>query len=102
MGAAGQGVRLLTRLFGVSALAGALTAGLVVPIAGFAGLGSEEVVDTLRSLPKQLNSQPAAVRTRILAADGSLIANLYDENRAPVGINHIAPVMRKAIISIED
>ncbi|NUR99104.1 MAG: transglycosylase domain-containing protein, partial [Kribbellaceae bacterium] len=102
MGTAGQGVRLLTRLFGVSALAGALTAGLVVSIAGLAGFGSDEVVDTLRSLPKPLNSQPADVRTRIVAADGSLIANLYDENRAPVGLAHIAPVMRQAIISIED
>ncbi|TQJ16086.1 membrane peptidoglycan carboxypeptidase [Kribbella jejuensis] len=99
---AGQGVRLLTRFFGVSALAGALTAGLLIPIAGFAGFGTEQVADTLRSLPKPLNSGPADVRTRILAADGSLIANLYDENRAPVGIAHIAPVMQKAIISIED
>ncbi|MBP2352073.1 membrane peptidoglycan carboxypeptidase [Kribbella aluminosa] len=98
----GHGVRLLTRLFGVSALAGALAAGLVVPIAGFVGVASEAVVDTLRSLPKALNSRPADVGTRILAADGSLIANLYEENRVPVGLDKVAPVMRQAIISTED
>ena len=102
MRAAGQGVRSLTRLFGVSALAGALMAGLLVPLAGLAGIGSEQVADSLHALPQTLTSQPPEVRTRILAADGSLIANLYEENRAPVGLNQIAPTMRQAIVAIED
>ncbi|HZX06286.1 transglycosylase domain-containing protein [Kribbella sp.] len=102
MGTGGHGVRLLTRLLGVSALAGALTAGLVVPIAGFAGIGSKAVVDSLASLPKPLNIRPADVGTRILAADGSVIANLYQENRVPVALDKVAPVMRQAIIATED
>ena len=102
MRAAGQGVRSLTRFFGVSALAGALMAGLLVPLAGLAGIGSEQVADSLHALPETLTSQPPEVRTRILAADGSLIANLYEENRAPVGLKQIAPTMRQAIVAIED
>ncbi|MGW6194675.1 transglycosylase domain-containing protein [Kribbella sp. NPDC055110] len=102
MGTGGRGVRLLTRLFGVSAMAGALVAGLVVPLAGLTGIGTEQIVDSLRGLPQRLTAQPPDVRTRILAADGSLIANVYDENRVPVGLNKIAPVMRQAIVAIED
>jgi membrane peptidoglycan carboxypeptidase len=83
-------------------MAGALVAGLVVPIAGLAGIGAKQVVDSLHGLPQRLTAQPPDVRTRILAADGSLIANLYDENRVPVGLNQIAPAMRQAIIAIED
>ncbi|WP_371402737.1 penicillin-binding protein [Kribbella sp. NBC_00662] len=98
----GGGIRLLARLFGVSAMAGALVAGLVVPLAGLTGFGSEEVVDSLRGLPQKLTAQPPDVRTRILADDGSLIANLYDENRVPVGLDQIAPSMRQAIVAIED
>ncbi|WP_427892305.1 transglycosylase domain-containing protein [Kribbella sp. GL6] len=98
----GQGVRQLTRFLGVSALAGALAAGLAVPIAGFAGIGTEAVVDSLATLPKPLSSRPADVGTRILAADGSLIANLYQENRVPVALDKIAPVMRQAIVATED
>ncbi|MFD7160633.1 transglycosylase domain-containing protein [Kribbella sp. NPDC059898] len=98
----GQGVRQLTRFLGVSALAGALAAGLAVPIAGFAGLGTEAVMDSLATLPKPLNSRPADVGTRILAADGSLIANLYEENRVPVALDKVAPVMRQAIVATED
>jgi membrane peptidoglycan carboxypeptidase len=83
-------------------MAGALVAGLVVPLAGLIGIGTEQVVDSLRGLPQRLTPQPPDVRTRILAADGSLIANLYDENRVPVGLNQIAPAMRQAIVAIED
>jgi membrane peptidoglycan carboxypeptidase len=96
------GLRLLARLFGVSAMAGALAAGLVVPLAGLTGLGTEAAVDSLRGLPQRLTARPPEVRTRILAADGSLIATLYDENRVPVGLDQIAPAMRQAIVAIED
>src|SRR3954462_8947063 len=99
---AGRGVRGLTRLFGGSAMAGALVAGLVVPLAGLTGIATEEVVDSLRGLPQQLTAQPPDVRTRILADDRSMIANLYEENRVPVGLNRIAPSMRQAIVAIED
>ncbi|MFF0342732.1 transglycosylase domain-containing protein [Kribbella sp. NPDC004875] len=102
MRAAGQRVRLLTRFFGVSALAGALTAGLVIPLAGMVGVGSQQVVDTLHRVPQELGAQPPEVRTRVLAADGSLIAYLYDENRVPVDFSQIAPSMRQATIAIED
>ncbi|MDX2969193.1 transglycosylase domain-containing protein [Kribbella solani] len=96
------GIRALTRFLGISALAGALAAGLVVPIVGLAGVGTERVVDSLTSLPERLIAGAPDVRTRVLAADGSLIANLYEENRAPVGLNQIAPSMRHAIVAIED
>ncbi|WP_432889900.1 transglycosylase domain-containing protein [Kribbella sp. CA-245084] len=66
------------------------------------GIASEQVVDSLHGLPEQLTAQPPDVRTRILADDGSLIANLYDENRVPVGLDQIAPTMRQAIVAIED
>jgi membrane peptidoglycan carboxypeptidase len=43
-----------------------------------------------------------AVRSRILAADGTLIATLYEQNRLPVPLSSISPIMRKAIVAIED
>jgi membrane peptidoglycan carboxypeptidase len=86
----------------VSVLSGALAAGLAVPFAGFAGTGSEQVVDTVQSLPKEFESEPPAVRSRILAADGTLLATLYEQNRVPVPLSAVNPIMRKAIIAIED
>lgn len=50
----------------------------------------------------KLNEYDPAQTTKIYAADGTLIATLFDENRTPVTIEHIAPLMREAIVSIED
>ncbi|HWD81011.1 MAG TPA: transglycosylase domain-containing protein [Kribbella sp.] len=94
--------RSLIMFIGVSALSGALAAGLAIPFAGFVGQGTAQVATTVESLPKEFESDPLAVRTRILAADGSLLATLYEQNRVPVPLSSVAPIMRKAIVAIED
>ncbi|MET9271638.1 transglycosylase domain-containing protein [Kribbella sp. NPDC003557] len=86
----------------MSVLSGALAAGLAVPFAGFAGRGSEQVAETVQSLPREFESDPLAVRSRILAADGTLVATLYEQNRVPVPLSEVSPIMRKAIVAIED
>ncbi|RZU10950.1 membrane peptidoglycan carboxypeptidase [Kribbella rubisoli] len=94
--------RSLITFIGVSVLSGALAAGLAVPFAGFAGRGSADVAASVGNLPKDLEIDPVAVRSRILAADGTLIATLYEQNRVPVPLSSISPIMRKAIVAIED
>ncbi|WP_410791417.1 transglycosylase domain-containing protein [Kribbella sp. C-35] len=94
--------RSLITFIGVSALSGALAAGLAVPFAGFAGRGAAEVADSVQSLPRELAIDPVAVRSRILAADGTLVATLYEQNRVPVPLTAVSPIMRKAIVAIED
>ncbi|WP_433158884.1 penicillin-binding protein [Kribbella sp. CA-247076] len=86
----------------VSGLCGALVAGLVLPFAGLAGVTSEKAHSTVQFLPQDLKTEPLAQKSQILAADGSLIATLYQENRTPVTLKQISPVMRKAIVAIED
>jgi membrane peptidoglycan carboxypeptidase len=92
----------LITFIGVSALSGALAAGLAVPFAGFAGRGAAEVADSVQSLPRELDIDPVAVRSRILAADGTLVATLYEQNRVPVPLTAVSPIMRRAIVAIED
>jgi membrane peptidoglycan carboxypeptidase len=94
--------RSLITFIGVSALAGALAAGLAIPFAGFAGLGSAGIVKSVQNLPKELEVDPVAIRSRILAADGSLLATLYEQNRVPVRLSKVSPIMRRAIVAIED
>ncbi len=40
--------------------------------------------------------------TQVLAADGTVIGEFYDEDRVIIGINQIPMVMRQAIIAVED
>ncbi|TCC23117.1 transglycosylase domain-containing protein [Kribbella speibonae] len=86
----------------VSALAGALTAGLALPFAGLAGVTTAKAHDTVQFLPQDLQTAPLAQKSIIQAADGKTIATLYQQNRTPVTLKAISPVMLKAIVAIED
>jgi membrane peptidoglycan carboxypeptidase len=89
-------------MFAVSALIGVLVAGLAIPFAALAGFGARTVADSMDKLPDELTAAPLAQRTRVLAADGSLLATFYDQNRINVPLNEVSLVMRKAIVAIED
>ncbi|GAA3575390.1 transglycosylase domain-containing protein [Microlunatus spumicola] len=92
----------LTMFAIVSVLAGVLVAGLFVPYAGLAGLGSKAAADELNSLPTELATPTPPTRSTVYMADGKVLAYFYDENRIPVALDKIAPVMRQAQLAIED
>jgi membrane peptidoglycan carboxypeptidase len=86
----------------VSVLAGVLIAGLFVPLAGMAGVTSKAAATELQSLPTELSTPAPPTRSRVLMANGKTLAYFYDENRIPVKLDEIAPVMRQAQLAIED
>ena len=86
----------------VSVLAGVLIAGLFVPLAGLAGVSSKAAASELSTLPAELATPAPATRSRVLMADGKTLAYFYDENRIPVTLKQISPIMRQAQIAIED
>ena len=88
---------------GVSALCGALVAGLMVPAAALtetAVAGGSAALTT--DLPNDVFSAPPAQMTRVLAADGSLIATLFDENRTRIPLDQMSPNIKNAIVAVED
>ena len=98
-----RGVAQAVALFlGVSLLAGVLAAGLAIPFAGLAGFGTKKTSETFEQLPQELQELPLPVRSRIVDNNNKTIAFLYEQNRLPVYLNKISPIMRKAIIAIED
>ncbi len=86
----------------VSAVLGVLTAALAVPFVAAVGYGAEAADRSMHNLPAELKAAPLAQRTRVLDRDGQLIATFYDENRVNVPLSRVAPIMREAIIAIED
>ena len=86
----------------VAAVMGVLVAGLALPFAAVTGLSARTVADSMDKMPADLAAEPLAQRTRILGRDGAVLATLYDQNRVNVSLAKVAPVMRKAIIAIED
>ena len=92
----------IVAFFGVSALCGVLAAGLMVPVASVAGTGAKAGSEIFDALPASFKEEPIAEPSKILAKDGTVIATFYSENRQPVKLDDISPIMRKAIVSIED
>jgi len=86
----------------VAAVAGALVAGLLLPIVGALGLGAKAGADSFENLPTSLTVPPLPQVSRILAADGSTLASFYYQNRLNVTLAQVPPVMRQAIVAIED
>jgi membrane peptidoglycan carboxypeptidase len=86
----------------VSVLSGVLVAGLVLPVLGSVGLVARKSADGFEDLPAELDIPPLPERSRILASDGSLIANFYYENRISVPLSQVSPLMRQAVVAIED
>lgn len=95
-------VSRLALFLGVSVLSGVLVAGLALPVLGTLGLAAREGANGFESLPAELQTPPLPERSRILAADGTQIATFFFENRVSVPLSDVAPVMRQAIVAIED
>ena len=91
------------RLLAVSVGAGLLVAAVAVPLVGLAGVATRNVANTFNTLKvSSLGQIPS--RSELLTTNGRLIAYYYPNNiyRVPVSYNQISPVMRNAIVSIED
>ncbi|MGO4956813.1 transglycosylase domain-containing protein [Luteococcus sp. Sow4_B9] len=86
----------------LSVICGLLVAGLVLPYAWITGSVAKASAESLESLPAELEIGPQSERSKVLMADGSVLAEFYSENRVYVPLKKIAPVMQAAQIAIED
>ncbi len=85
-----------------SGLAGLLVAAMALPVVGAVGLAAKDQVDDFLVLPADLETPNLGQRSRVLAADGSLIAWLYRENRVPVPLDDVPMHTQRALLAIED
>lgn len=92
----------LILFLGVSAICGVLVAGLLVPAAAVSGNAASGSIKFFETLPAELKVEPPSQSTKILAADGSVIANLYQENRTRVSLDQMSPYIKDAVVAIED
>ena len=96
-------VQAIAGLAVLSLAGGALAAGVALPAVGTVGMVVRNAATKFNTLATpELGQLP--VRSEILDRKGHLIAYYYPRgiDRVPVGYSQIAPVMRDAIIAIED
>ncbi|TMR88487.1 penicillin-binding protein [Nonomuraea basaltis] len=73
-----------------------------MPVVSGGGLAAKSVANTFVDLPPAPREEPLAQVTRLLDKDGRQFAQFYEANRTAVSLGAVAPVMRKAIVAIED
>ena len=83
-------------------VAGVLAALIALSTIGMLGVSARDGANWFQAVPADIHTPPVPQRSVILAADGSKIATFYYENRVDIPLNKVAPVMRKAILAIED
>ena len=102
----GAGSRLtrLVVLLVLALLTGGLVAALALPVVGGVGVFTRNTIGNIAftDLPPELQQPPLSQRSVILADDGSELATFYYENRQSIALAQVAPVMRNAIVAIED
>jgi membrane peptidoglycan carboxypeptidase len=99
---ASRAFALMGAFLAVSVLSGLLLAGLALPGAWATGSATRDGVDFFNSLPDELAEPPLSEQSTVLDAQGRPLAHFYDEQRILVPLSRIAPVMRQAIVAIED
>lgn len=92
----------LLAFFGISALLGALGAGMLLPAGVLAGAAAQVGTEMLDEIPAELNEEAVSVPSRILDQDGNEIATFYAEDRTPVDLEDVSQHMIDAVIAIED
>jgi membrane peptidoglycan carboxypeptidase len=92
----------LVKLVAMIVVAGVLVAAMLLPFVGGSGLVARNSSTLLDALPVELTDKTPNGNTQVLAADGSLITEFYDNNRTPVTPDQISEVMKQAIVDIED
>jgi membrane peptidoglycan carboxypeptidase len=98
-----EGLVSKTVLFlGLSMLAGVLVAGLALPAVGLLGLTAKRGAENFQSLPAALKVPPLKQRSKLLSADGTLLATFYSQNRVYVPLDKVSQEMQDAIVAIED
>ncbi|TDD49342.1 penicillin-binding protein [Nonomuraea terrae] len=92
----------ILRLITAGAAAGVLTAAVALPAIGGAGISTKSAVEGLNLKPEELEEPPLSEVTRLYDANGDQIGQFYFENRQSVTLDKVAPIMRTALIAIED
>jgi membrane peptidoglycan carboxypeptidase len=97
-----QALALLLSFVLVAGIGGVVAAGLVLPGVAVASTATDTTVKAFNALPTDLETTTLPQKSTILAADGTLLATFYTENRVVVPLSQIAPIMQHAVIATED
>ena len=93
---------ILVPVMAVSLISGLLLAIASLPALALATRTVEQAAVAVDTLPINLQQPPLPESSRILAADGTLIADLFEQNRIEVEVSEVSEWMKLAVLAVED
>ncbi len=97
-----QALALLLSFVLVAGVSGVLAAGLVLPGVAVADEVTDLTVTAFDDLPTELEPTQLPEKSVILAADGTLLATFFSEDRVVVPLSEISVHLQHAVVAIED
>lgn len=96
----------LLGLVGLSAIAGILVTATVTPAIAVSGYAASSALESFDNMPSYLRIDRLMLPTEFYRKDSAgndvLMAQFYDQNRIPVTLTEVTPVMADAMIASED
>jgi membrane peptidoglycan carboxypeptidase len=90
------------RLLGACVAAGVLVALIALPGVGSTGLTARDAAIDFKNMDGELKTSPPSEKTVMYDVSGKEIARFFDKYRESVRLGRVSPIMRQAIIDIED
>ncbi|OLT27901.1 hypothetical protein BJF79_11235 [Actinomadura sp. CNU-125] len=75
---------------------------IALPGVGSTGITARDAANNFQGMDSELNTSPPSEKTVLYDADGKPFATFFDKYRESVRLDQIDPVMRQAMIDIED
>jgi len=97
-----QALALLLAFVLTAGVGGLLTAGLVLPAVAATDTATDLSIEAFDDLPSELEPGPLSEKSTMLAADGTVLATFYSENRVVVSLEDVSEYMQQAVIATED
>ncbi len=98
----GKALSTLFRLLGAGVVAGVLVAFIALPGVGSAGLTARDAATNFEDMDSELKTRPPSEKTVMYDATGKAVATFFDKYRESVRLDQVAPIMRQAMVDIED
>jgi membrane peptidoglycan carboxypeptidase len=98
----GNPVTKIFRLLVAAVVAGVLVAFIALPLVGSGGVSARDASNGFQHMPADLKMTPPPEKTVMYGADGKPVATFFDRYRESVRLDQVNPIMKKAIIAIED
>ncbi|GAA4379566.1 transglycosylase domain-containing protein [Actinomadura verrucosospora] len=89
-------------MLGAGVVAGLIVALIALPAVGSAGLTARDAANNFEDMDSQLKTTPPSEKTVMYDGNGKQVATFFDKYRESVRLDQVAPIMRQAMIDIED